>query len=350
MSTSVLDHQVPEEQVRQVRAALRRPRRRTAGVVAGLGLALLGTFAARVLLGDYTFTIPDFFRILFGAEIPGATFILMESKLPRAVLGVLVGLAFGLSGAIFQTTLRNPLASPDLLGVGMGASAAAVFAIIHLHAPEPQIALWGIGGAVVVSVLVRLVAGGGPAYRIVLVGITATFALQAVIQYLFTRASVFDAHLALRWLTGSLNGADWATVRLVGTTLLVLLPLTAWLARALPVLELGDESAAGLGVRRWRADALLMVGVLLTAIAVAGAGPIAFVPFLAGPIARYLNAGRTSLVGAALTGAVIVVAADYAADYLLTDVNFPVGVVTGALGAPFLIWLLATGRSGRTSA
>ena len=115
-----------------VRTARRRPARRHRLVIGGLSLVLFGAFAARVLLGDFTFTIPDFFRILFGEEIPGASFILMESKLPRAVLGVLVGVAFGVGGAIFQTTLRNPLASPDIIGVSLGASAAAVFAIVAL--------------------------------------------------------------------------------------------------------------------------------------------------------------------------------------------------------------------------
>ena len=104
-----------------VRQARRRPRRRHALVIAGLSAVLLAAFAARVLLGDYTYTVPDFFRIVAGAEIPGATYILMESKLPRAVLGVMVGLAFGVGGAIFQATLRNPLASPDIIGVSAGA-------------------------------------------------------------------------------------------------------------------------------------------------------------------------------------------------------------------------------------
>lgn len=112
-----------------VRRARRAPRRHHRRLVAGLVLVLVGAFAARVLLGDYTVTIPDFLGILGGEQIPGATYIVMESKLPRAVLAVLVGIAFGVGGAIFQTTLRNPLASPDIVGVSLGASAAAVSVI-----------------------------------------------------------------------------------------------------------------------------------------------------------------------------------------------------------------------------
>jgi iron complex transport system permease protein len=318
-------------------------------VLAGLGAALLVAFAARVLLGDFTFTIPDFVRILAGAEIPGASFILMETKLPRAVLSVLVGVAFGLGGAIFQTTLRNPLASPDIIGVSLGASAAAVVAIVILDLPGPAIAFAAVVGALLIALAVRLVAGPATGYRLVVVGVAMAAALQSVIQYVFTRADEHDAQLVLRWLTGSVSGATWPTIRLLVVGLLILLPAAAWLSRSLRALELGHDTARGLGVPANRTDALLVLAVVLTACAVAAAGPVAFVGFLAGPISRALNGGRTTLSGAALTGATIVVAADYVADYLFTDINFPVGVVTGAFGAPFLLWLLARGRTERST-
>ena len=132
-------------------------------------------------------------------------------------------------------------------------------------------------------------------------------------------------------------------------SLLVLLPVAAWLARSLRATELGADSAISLGVAPWRTDGLLLVAVLLVAVGVAGAGPIAFAGFLAGPIARALNAGRTTLAGAALTGAALVVVADFVGAYLVPDLNLPVGVVTGACGAPFLLWLLATGRTSRST-
>lgn len=333
-----------------VRAARQKPQRRQALVLSGLSATLLAAFFARVLLGDYTITIPDFFRVLLGADIPGATYILMESKLPRALLGVLVGAAFGIGGAIFQTTLRNPLASPDVIGVSMGASAAAVFAIVMLGLDGTAVSAFAVAGALGVSVVVRLVAGTTSGYRLVLVGIGIAAALQSVIQYLFTRADLYDAHLALRWLTGSVSAADWPTLRLLTGLLLVLLPAVIWLARSLRVIELGADTAAGLGVTSRRTDALLLLAVVLIAVAVAAAGPIAFVSFLAGPIARALNRGRTALAGAALVGGVLVVGADYVADYLIADINFPVGVVTGAFGAPFLLWLVASGRTGRRTA
>lgn len=332
-----------------VRLARRGPVRRHRRVIGGLLAGLVIAFAVRVLLGDYTITVADFARIVTGTDIPGASYILMESKLPRAVLGVLVGGAFGVGGAIFQTTLRNPLASPDIIGVSIGASTAAVFAIVVLGLAGPALAVAAVVGALLTAALVRLAAGSTAGFRLVLVGVALAAAWSSVIQYLFTRADVHDAQLALRWLTGSLAAADWPTIRLLAGVLLVLAPVVAWLARAQRVVELGPDSATALGVTPRRTDLLLLVAVVLVAVGVAAAGPVAFVAFLAGPIARGLNAGRSTLGGAGLVGALVVVAADHVAAYLLPGVNLPVGVVTGAFGAPFLLWLLTRGRTPRSA-
>jgi iron complex transport system permease protein len=351
VSTGSTPNVVETTSVEVVRRARRRPLNRHRLVVGGLAVVVFLLFVARVLLGDYTITIPDFFRIVTGTEIPGASFILMESKLPRALLGVLVGVAFGVGGAIFQTILRNPLASPDVIGISVGASAAAVTVLILVDVNDNRwLSLAAVLGAIGTAVVVRLVSGGVAGYRLVLIGVGMAAALNSVIQYLFTRADIYDAQFALRWLTGSLHQADWPTIRVLVVLLAVLAPIIAWLARSLRITELGEDAAAGLGVTTRRTDALMLVGVLLVAVGVAASGPIAFVSFLAGPISRALNAGRTTLLGAGLVGAAIVVAADYAAEYLILDVNFPVGVVTGALGAPFLLWLLASGRTGRRAA
>lgn len=354
--TAILERPVPLvdpsplPDVDAVRRARRAPVVRLRRLLVGLSVAVLLTFAARVLLGDYTVTIPDFIRILGGADIPGATYIVMESKLPRAVLAVLVGLAFGVSGAIFQTTLRNPLASPDIVGVSLGASGAAVTAIALAGWEGWSVSAAAIVGALTVALIVRLVAGDHSGFRLVLTGVGMAAAMQSVIQYVFTRVDEYDVQLVLRWLTGSVNGVAWTTIGTLAAVLAVLLPLTLWLARSLPVTELGDDTAAGLGVGRSRTELRLLLGVLLTAVGVAAAGPVAFVAFLAGPIARALNQGRTTLLGAGLVGALIVVVGDYAAAYAIDDVNLPVGVVTGAFGAPFLLWLLARGSSGRRAA
>jgi iron complex transport system permease protein len=330
-----------------VRQAHRRPARRTAWVVGGLTVALVAAFALRTLGGDFTITLPDFFRIVTGTDIPGASYILMESKLPRAVLGVLVGAAFGVGGAIFQTVLRNPLASPDIVGVSIGASTASVFVIVTLGQRGTWVSVGAVVGALLVALLIRSQSGTSGGNRLVLVGVGVSAALVSVVNYLFTRADQWDVQLLMQWLTGSLNRADWTSIGIIALLLAILTPVVGWLAGSGRVAELGEDTAAGLGVPPRRSELLLLVAVVLVALGVAAAGPVAFVAFLSGPIARALNGGRTTLVGAALVGAVIVVVGDYLGAYLVPDANYPVGVVTGALGAPFLLWLLATGRTSR---
>ncbi|KAA1422100.1 iron chelate uptake ABC transporter family permease subunit [Nocardioides humilatus] len=335
--------------VAAVRRARRGPRRRYLAVLGGLIVLATAAFAVNVLLGDYTYTVPDFFRILFGEQLPVATYLLMESKLPRAVLGILVGLCFGIGGAVFQTTLRNPLASPDVVGVTWGASTAAVVAVITFGLRGTAVSLAAIGGAVAVALLIRSVGGNVGSHRIVLVGVAMTAALASFIEYLLSRASIWDVQVALQWLAGSLHASDWPTVRAVALSAAILLPLLAVLSRSLRVTQLGDDLATGLGARRFAPDGMLLIAVLLVAVAVAASGPIAFVAFMAGPTARALNGGRPTLLGAGLVGVVLVLSADFVGHYLIGDITVPVGVLTGACGAPFMLWLLARGTSSRSS-
>ncbi len=304
---------------------------------------LVAVTTVRLLLGDFTVSAVDFVRILFGEQIPVATYLVQEIRLPRAAMAVLVGAAFGVGGALFQTTLRNPLASPDIVGVSFGASAAAVWAIVVAGLAGPWVSVAAVVGALVTAVVVRWASGGstrGAAYRLVLVGVAVAALLQAMVQYLFSRADAYDAQLMLHWLTGSVGAADRSNVAILAVLLTALLPGVLLAARALCLLELGDETALGLGQRRYAAEAVMLLGVVLVAVGVAAAGPIAFVAFMAGPIARSLEQGRISLLSAGLVGAIVVVAADVTADLLLPGGDYPVGVVTGAVGAPFLLWLL----------
>lgn len=333
-------------------AATRREVRTQHRVIGGVLAALVAVlFACSILLGSYTVTIPDFLRILGGADIPGATFIVLGNKLPRAVIGVLIGVAFGMAGSIFQTMLRNPLASPDIIGISYGASASAVTAIVLFGASGTLLSGFAVAGALAVALAVYLLSrrGGAAGHRLILAGIGFGAVLQAVIGFLLTRMDINTASDALVWLNGSLNSSNWNRAAVLALALLVLLPVTAVLSRNLRVLELGDDAAAALGIRVERSRlALIVAGVALAAVATAAAGPVAFVAFLAGPIARRLLAGRNSLTVAALVGAVIVLAADFAAATMIPGVSLPVGVVTGVLGAPFLLWLLVTSnRSGQ---
>ncbi|KRE89249.1 enterobactin ABC transporter permease [Arthrobacter sp. Soil764] len=326
-----------------------------------LATAVVILFFVSVLLGSYTVAIPDFFTIVVnhlggGAKIPGASFIVMENKLPRALTGTMVGIAFGLAGALFQTMLRNPLASPDVIGISSGASAAAVTAIIIFGASGAAVSGAALVGALAVAALIYGTSSGGAVRgtgrgnaagnRLVLAGIGIAAALHAVVSFLMTRADIRTAADVLVWLNGSLNSANWDRAGVLFLALVVLVPATAVIAGPLRILELGDDAAAGLGVRVNAARlALVLIAVALAAVATAAAGPVSFVAFLAGPISRRF-AGKASLPASALVGALVVLSADYAAANLaplfLDGTVLPVGVVTGALGAPFLLWLLVT--------
>lgn len=336
MTATITPH--PVCTVRDVR---RRTRRRTTLVLALACLAALAAFGVRVLLGDYTITVPDFLRIVGGEQIPGATFILMESKLPRAVAGLLAGAAFGAAGSAFQAMLRNPIASPDVLGLSVGASAGAVFALVVLGWTGTSVALAAGAGALAVA-LCLLAAGSG--LRMILAGIGIAAALTALVHWLLLRAQIYQAQDAMVWLTGSLNGVTWTQLRVLALVVAIALPALAIAATRLRILELGDDAATALGAnpRAVRTVVTLLV-VTLVATATAVTGPIAFVALLSGPIARRLTGGHLSVPTAAAIGATIVIAADHVAAYALP--NLPVGVVTGAAGAPFLLWLLARANS-----
>ena len=325
-----------------------------------LALLVAGLVVARVLLGT-PFVFADLaLRAVLGEQVPGISFIVMEDRLPAAVVGVLGGAALGLSGTVFQTMLRNPLASPDVIGVTLGSSAAAVLGMALVDAQGLALFWWALLGGLATALLVLWVARahrrGGPGAggagavddRFVLVGIGGAAALPALGQYLLSRMETQQGGDAMHWLVGSLSGATWPRVGVLAASLVVLVPVLAALVGRLRILQLGDDTAASLGlpVPATRI-ALVLVGVLLTSFTVAVAGPLAFVAFLAGPLARLL-AGRPSFLLAALIGAALVLAADVAGQNLFGRVEMPAGVITGALGAPFLLWMLVRSRtSGR---
>lgn len=336
---SPVEPTVPASFVRRREAT----RRRT---VLAIALTCTGAmFFIDVLLGWYTVSLPDFIRIVGGETIPGASFIVMDHRLPRAVTALFVGIAFGISGLTFQTVLRNPLASPDIVGITAGASASAVFALVILDWSGALISAAAFAGALTVATIVYVLAHrrGPAAQQLVVTGVAVAALLYALTSHLLTRADIWTASEALVWLSGSLNNSDWGGVTRLGVALLALVPAAAAAARRLGPLELGDDTATALGVPAARArTTLLLTATALTAVGTAAAGPVAFVSFLAGPISRRLMRGQASLAAAALVGALTVLTADFAAANLLPDVALPVGIVTGAIGAPFLLYLLIT--------
>lgn len=337
-------------------AVRKRLRRRYGLVVFGLALLSLAIAGLALSVGDYPLPLVDVVRSLlspFTGDADSANdFIVLGVRLPRVVAGLLSGAAFGLSGVIFQTILRNPLASPDIVGVTTGASAAAVFAIIVLHWSGLGVAISACGGAIVTALLIYALAwrNGVTPYRLVLIGIGMAALAGAVVSYLFTRARIMEVQEALSWLTGSLNGASFEGLGPLALAMLVLAPLAAILGRSLQTLQLGDDTATALGTRvEFSRLGLILVAVLLAAFATAAVGPVSFVAFVAGPIARrLLGPSGGALIPAALVGGLVTNGADFIAQHMLGRNQLPVGVVTGALGAVFLIYLLAAAhRSGR---
>jgi iron complex transport system permease protein len=339
--------------VARVRERRHRARRRERTVTAALAAVLLALAALALTVGGFPVPPADVAAALLGRGDGLGRFVVLELRLPRLAMGVLVGAAFGVAGALFQSVLGNPLASPDILGISWGASAAAVYALLVLGLGALWVSAAAVLGAVGVAAAIYLLAwrDGETGNRFVLIGIGAAFMANSALGYMLTRSDVREAQAALVWMVGSVGSSRWHEIALLAAAMAVLLPVAGLGAARLRALQLGDDLATGLGVPAEAARrALLAAAVGLAAVGTAAAGPIAFVAFVAAPIARRLTrTGGLALVPAALTGAVVVAASDLVALHLLPgDVQLPVGVVTGAIGAPYLLWLLAT--SGRGAA
>ncbi|WP_297103740.1 iron chelate uptake ABC transporter family permease subunit [uncultured Devosia sp.] len=333
-------------------AAASRRRSTSLALLTALGAA----FALALYLGDYPIpplaVVQSLFSPLTGLTDRSVDFIVLQVRLPRAVLALLSGASFGLAGIIFQTLLRNPLASPDIIGIAHGASAAAVFCIIILGWTALAVSVGAFLGAILTALAIYLLAwrDGVTAFRVVLIGIGMAAMLAAAISYLFTRARLNEVQQAMAWLVGSLNAARPEDCIVLGGAMLVLVPLLIGLVRGLDAMELGDDTARALGatVERSRLG-LMLVAVGFAAFATAAVGPVGFVAFVSGPLARYLLKGTgRGFPQAALVGALVMLVSDLIAQHMLPAVQLPVGVVTGACGALFLLWLLmSSGRSGR---
>lgn len=314
-------------------------------------LLLLAALAASVLLigtGDFPIPAGDVLRALAGDGNPGQEFIINELRLPRVLVGLLVGASLGLGGALFQALSRNPLGSPDILGLGQGATAGALVVIVLFSGSAGQVTAGALVGGLGTGLAIYLLAWkrGVHGYRLVLVGIGMSAIMTAVNGYLLTKADLVDAARAVVWMTGSLSGRDWAQVWPLLALCAVLVPLVLGNARGLRMTEMGDDVSYALGVRVERVRLLLMVSaVLLTATATAAAGPVSFVALTAPQLARRLTRSPgPNLLPSLCMGATLLVAADWASQKVFGADQMPVGVVTGVLGGVYLLWLLVSER------
>ena len=334
-----------------VRRSLRRRLVRRTLVSIVLALVTLATIAFALTIGDFATPLRDVLAVAGGGGDRFTRLAIIEFRMPPIMLAVLGGAAFGLAGGLFQSSLRNPLASPDVIGITQGASVGAVAGSVLWSFEGPSLSAAALVGALGIAALNLLLSwrGGVTGYRFVLCGVALAFMCASVLGYLISRARIEDARTALVWMTGSVSGAtDEGNLRLA-IALAVLVPIALLLARSLDILELGDEVAVGLGTRAGRTRvAAILTGTFLAAVATAAAGPIAFVALTAGPIARRLvGDGRPALIQATLVGVLVVVLSDVVAQHVFDDLKLPVGVVTGAIGGLYLIWLLATSQPSR---
>lgn len=327
----------------RLRAQRNRRRARYAVVLTLLGIAVLALWWITLMVGETTYSAGEVLRVLRGQTVPGASFTVGDLRLPRATAAVAAGIAFGIGGATFQTLLRNQLASPDIIGISAGASAAGVTAITFLHLSQTATSALALVASLAVALIIYLTSlkSGFSGTRLILIGIGFAALLQAWVNYALSQAAAWDLNTATRWITGSLNNMSWERGLPLLVVVAVVAPGMLVLSHALNLLALTDELAIGFGLRVNLSRVLLILGaVTLISVATAATGPIAFLAFMSGPIARWLvPRGFPVLAPAALVGAVLVLAADLAGQ-LFFGTRYPVGVITGVLGAPFLILVL----------
>ncbi|MER7846319.1 Fe(3+)-hydroxamate ABC transporter permease FhuB [Kitasatospora sp. NPDC096077] len=322
------------------------PRR---ALLAGLGLAaaLLAAVVVSAHAGQSELGLGTTFRAVFGQGERLDVLLVQKFRLGRIVAGLAAGAALGLAGCLTQTLARNRLATPELLGVNDGATAAV---LISATASGTFGAWWaGPLGALAAVLVVTLVSGGLGArgYRVLVVGLAMSALASAVIQVALARRSLNSAGSLYVWTSGSLNGRDYAIATPVLIGLAVLVPIALAVARRLAVLRFDDSVAASLGVDPGRVRLIcLLLAVALAGLAVGVCGPVGFVA-LAAPVlaARLAGPARVPVLGSALTGALLVVLADTLGRVLIGGVEIPVGIVTTVLGGPFLLWVLLSRRT-----
>ncbi|MFG1791124.1 FecCD family ABC transporter permease [Nocardia sp. NPDC049149] len=312
-------------------------------------LVLLGLTAAVAVLalgtGEYTIAPGEVLRAIFGTASRKVELVVNEWRMPRVLLAIMLGAALGASGAIFQSLTRNPLGSPDIIGFNTGSYTGALVVILFTNGGYYQTALGALVGGIATAAVVYVLAfrHGVQGFRLIIVGIAISAMLHSMNVWLIIKVDLAAAMTAAVWGSGSLSGLHVAQVVPVAVALPVLLTCAVLLAYRIPVLDLGDDAARALGIRAEPTRlGLVMVGVGLTALATAAAGPIAFVSLAAPQLARRLTkTSSVAVLPAAAMGALLLVTADLLAQRVFSPTQLPVGVVTVSIGGGYFVWLLA---------
>lgn len=309
-------------------------------------------------IGDMKIHPLEVVKVLFGYGSEMHELVVKSFRLPRILVAVLVGAALAVSGGILQGVVRNPLASPDVIGITSGAGAAAVTFLAYLSDPNSNSLIVSINwlpvaaftGATLSAMLVYLLAwkDGVSPIRMVLVGVGLAAAMQAITTVMILFGPLYLATEATLWLTGSVYGATWEDVAVLTPWIGILIPFSFILSRHLNVQELGDETATSVGSRiQMQRFFLILVSTALAGGAVAFAGGISFVGLIAPHIARKLvgSAFGALLPLSALIGGLVVLLADLVARTAFLPLQVPAGIFTAAIGAPYFIFLLYKNRN-----
>ncbi|MEV7645365.1 iron chelate uptake ABC transporter family permease subunit [Streptomyces rubiginosohelvolus] len=318
---------------------------RSVVVCTALALTVAALAVLALMTGSYALTPGQVLSALTGQETGFVREIVVEWRLPRVAAALVFGAALGVSGAVFQSLLRNPLADPGIIGFSQGSYTGALVVILVVNGTYTQLvggALLG-GMATAVGVYVLAYRRGVQGFRLIVVGIGVSAMLGSLNTWLILKADLDQAMSAAAWGAGSLNGVSWDRVVIGGICIAVLLLLAGMLSRPLRQMQLGDGVAASQGVRVSPARlGLILVGVALTATVTAASGPIAFISLVAPQIGRRLarTAGIT-LAPAAFVGALLCLASDQLAQHV-APTPLPVGIVTVMLGGGYLGYLLFT--------
>lgn len=313
-------------------------------------VALIVTGVLTLTLGTLGIALGDIVPTLRGERQGRDEIVLTAFRGPRLVVGLAAGAALAVSGALFQTVTRNPLGSPDVIGLTSGASAgAAAFGLLWPGLlPLPVGALLG---AFLAMALVFFGTGTGfsSPSRILLIGIGVSAMSLAFVQWVLVRAGREQATVLATYLNGSLAARDWNHATTIWAAIVILIPCALLLSRRLQLIEMGDEQADALGARSSTARALsISVAIGLATAAVSVAGPIAFIALVAPQIARRLSrSAGPNILASALMGAFLLSLADLLTQQLPLDVTLPVGVLTAILGGIYLgVLLFAQWKKG----
>ncbi|RZF90139.1 Fe(3+)-siderophore ABC transporter permease [Pseudoalteromonas sp. CO302Y] len=326
---------------------------RSAIVIFVLSLFTVTLLVYALVAGSKILSLADLSALLLMQ--PVAEFkqmILGDVRFPRALTALFAGASLGLSGGVFQTVLRNPLGSPDVLGLSAGSASGVIFSLMFIGQSALLIATSAIIGGVTTAFLLYFFAlrkFANDSFRLILIGIGIGAIATALNGLMLVKGELDKAMLATLWMAGSLGGRTWHHVVYSALPIIFILPILVYLQRAITTIEMGDTIASSLGINVTKTRLVsLLCAALLMALATAAVGPIAFVALIAPQLAlKLMNKSGFSLVGSALMGSTLLLSADSFLQALSLDSHFPVGRMTAALGGLYLLWLLAVPMRAR---